>query len=123
MAYPDIDPDLEACIVMTEDGIKFYGNTATFRTLARWMSWLADSPESEHFSMPILWHLTSHWESKRRVFVATDDAVGEVFGGSQSEIFDNFELTFMMVENSDIDDLREFEESGRLPKGWGKPPE
>jgi len=85
-----------------KDGVTLYGNKATFRSLAKWMTWIAASKPSEHYECHVVWHLLSNTAKKPNVFVRFDkSARGSGRRGGQQA----FELTFMQVEGADLDRL------------------
>ncbi len=115
-----MEKGLEVCITITKRRIKLYGNKAAFRTIAKWMAWIADSKESEHFSFSVLWNLTRFPIRKRRnVFLLVDKEAMGLFGKGKT-LSRNFEITFLAVEKSDLKRLRQYEKSGLLPSDWEK---
>jgi hypothetical protein len=119
--YPVAERGLEVCITITKRRIKLYGNKAAFRTIAKWMEWIADSKESEHFSFSVLWNLSRLPLKRRNVFILVDKETMRLFGKGKS-LLRNFEITFMAVEKSDLKRLRRYEKSGLLPPDWEKEP-
>jgi len=111
MAYPKKQRGVRACVAVGQDGVTLYGNKATFRSLAKWMTWIAASRSSEHYECHVVWHLQSNTLKKPNVFVRFDKSGLELRrrqrGGRQA-----FELTFMQVEGADLDRL---EKKGLTP--------
>jgi hypothetical protein len=123
MSAPDRIPGTRACVVVTREGIKLCGNRAAFKSLARLMSWIAESDPAEHFQCHAKWHLASdaflhHKGAPNVATLFTPDLV-EHFA-PRSEDDPAFELTFMAVEEGDLDELFEHEPTGVLPEGWDR---
>jgi hypothetical protein len=114
MAYPKIDRATEIRIVNSRDGVMVYGNTAAFRTLARWMTWLANSDPSEHCEMHIPWHLQSPMANQERVFMFSKSSSGRVTRDRSTE------LTFMVLNRTELRNLgiatATLSERNRTPK-------
>jgi hypothetical protein len=100
----------DICITVERDGIWIYGNTQAFRRLAKHMARLADSPPSKHYELHVRWHLGSHRTKGNDVFVLLDGDSLRAHGRR------DFEVTFMVMEPSDMKALRRHERSGRLPR-------
>jgi hypothetical protein len=102
--HPKRQRGVRACVAVGEDGVTLYGNKATFRALANWMTWIAASKPSEHYECHVVWHLLSRVAKRPNVFVRFDKPEGRSGkrrrGGRQA-----FELTFMQVEAADLDRL------------------
>ena len=112
------------CIAVTRDGVSVYGNKQAFQSLSEWMSWIAASNDADHFECHVTMSLeddASSFEGKepRNVWVLTDEEFADSFG-RQSEGSPGFELTFMAVEEQDLDELTKFQKTGRLPEGWNQ---
>jgi hypothetical protein len=99
MAYPKVDRSTRLAVVAGAGGTTMYGNRAAFRTLARWMSWLARSDPREHYELHIPWHLQSPLTRSKRVRV-----LKRVRGGTVRALKE-FEVTFMTVESRDLEAL------------------
>jgi len=104
------EPTTDICITVETDGVWIYGNTQAFRRLAKHMAVLAKSAASEHYELHVKWHLGSHLTKRDAVFVLMDRDSRRVHKRKA------FEVTFMVVEASDIKELRRYERSGRLPR-------
>jgi hypothetical protein len=74
MAYPKRQRGVRACVAVGKDGVTLYGNKATFRSLAKWMTWIAESKPSEHYECHVVWHLLSRVAKRTNVFVRFDDS-------------------------------------------------
>jgi len=121
MPAPDRIPGTRACVVVTRHGVKLYGNRAAFRSLARFMSWIAEADPAEHFECHAKWHLASEEFLLRNgapnvATLFTPDLVDHFTRESEDD--SGFELTFMGVEEGDLDELFEHVPTGVLPEGW-----
>jgi hypothetical protein len=109
MAYPREIPGTQICIRVSAEGVKVYGNRKAFQSLARWMTWIADAPEEEHYECHLSWHLQSKSSLKERepknVWVVFDKNVKGIFP-SHDQTYPEFDLNFMAVEQSDLNRLR-----------------
>jgi len=118
MSYPDVTKETEICVAVRREGVTLYGNRAAFRSLSRWLSWIADSDPKEHFECHLLWNFNSYeskvGEEPPRVWVLYDKETASTFQHQPDEC--EFEVTFMAVERSDLDKLREYRESRMLPE-------
>ena len=86
------------------DNVTLYGNQATFRSLAKWMTWIAASKPSERYECHVVWHLLSNNAKRPNVFVRFEEP-GLGTGRRQRGGRQAFELTFMQVEGEDLDRL------------------
>ena len=103
MAYPKRQRGVRACVAVGGDGVTLYGNKAAFRSLAKWMTWIAASKPSKHYECHVVWHLLSNTAKKPNVFVRFDKAARG--SGRQRGDRQVFELTLMQVEGADLDRL------------------
>lgn len=102
----------EACITAEKAGVWVYGNREAFGRLAKEMALLARSSPIEHEQLLVKWHLGGSAKKDPAVFVLMDKESQAVHKGQ------DFDLTFMVVEPSDLKRLRQHQKSGRLPRGW-----
>jgi len=108
------EPRTDICITVEKEGVWLYGNTQAFRRLAKHMTLLARSVPAEHCELHVRWHLGSHFTRRNAVFVLTDRESRAVHKAKA------FDVTFMVVEPSDLRRLRRHERSGRLPRDWDR---
>ena len=122
MPAPDRVPGTRACVVVTREGVKLYGNRAAFLSLARFMTWIAESDPAEHFECHTKWHLASedflHHGGPPNVGTLFAPELVDDFA-RETEDESGFELTFMAVHSTDLDELFEHVPAGVLPEGWG----
>jgi hypothetical protein len=104
----------QICMTVEKDGVWVYGNPEALRRIAERLALLAESKPSEHYELHVKWHLGSHRAKRQGVFVLVDSEARRVHRREA------FELTFMVVEPSDLRGLRRHERSGVLPKAWRK---
>jgi hypothetical protein len=112
------------CITVTKEGVTAYGNRQAFKAMADWMTWLANSHDAEHFECHVVMALEddqSKFDGKesRNVWVLLDKNLTDSFE-KRSEENTGFELTFMVVEKSDLDYMERFQKLGVLPDDWNK---
>lgn len=111
----------QICISVTQDGVKLYGNRDAFRSLAEWMARLADSPKGEYYECHVMWHVESEAsffdKGQKDVWVLFDKETAQVFK-RPSEGDSGFDLDFMVVEQTDLEKLRQFQSTGLLPTDW-----
>lgn len=105
------------CIAITKDGVQVYGNRAALQAIAARMSWIANSTPADHYEMHLVWHLLS-FAKTRNVSVLVDEAASRVFGRGSTKLLKTFELSFMIVEESDLRKLRKYQSAGVLPPDW-----
>ena len=105
MAYPKRQRGVRACVAVGKDGVTLYGNKATFRSLANWMTWIAESKPSEHYECHVVWHLLSRVAKKPNVFVRFDESSDRAEPRGRKRRGQAFELTFMQVEEADLNRL------------------
>jgi len=99
MAYPKVDRAMRLAIVAGDGGTVMYGNRAAFKTLARWMTWLAKSDPRKHFEMHIPWHLESPSARGSRIKVLKRSR------GRSTRPAAGFEVTVLAVEEADLDQM------------------
>ena len=105
MAYPKRQKGVRACVAVGKAGVTLYGNKATFRSLANWMTWIAESTPSEHYECHVVWHLLSRVAKKPNIFVRFDESGDRAEPRGRKRRGQAFELTFMQVEEADLNRL------------------
>jgi len=90
------------------------------------MAWLAASEPSEHYHFHLLWHLeseASRFEGvrPRNVWVLSQSEVPQLpaVAGSGGEV-PEFELTFQVVSESELDELAQCQDIGIVPASFKK---
>ncbi len=128
MERPRQVPGTRLCIAVRKDGVTLYGNPAALRTMAQHLLWAADADPAEHYECHVRWHLQSdacRYEAKRPLDVwtlvdadlARSIRVSPLGSDTDSEIQEEgFEVTFMAVEESDLDALAQHQSTGLLPE-------
>jgi hypothetical protein len=127
MELPRQIPGTRLCIAVGTGGVTLYGNPAALRTMAQYLLWAADADPAEHYECHVRWHLQSdacRFDGKRPLDVWTlvdaglaqsippSPLVPSVEAVAQQE---GFEVTFMAVEESDLDVLAQHQNTGLLP--------
>ncbi len=113
MTQPGKRRGTRVCLAVTKDGVTLYGNKAAFKTLADWMQWIADSDPAEHYECHVVWHLLSHLARRPNIVIRYDKQMRRIFAKRATPNVEQFELTFMQVENSDLNKL---ERSSSVPE-------
>ena len=122
MTYPNEVLGTEMCITVTPDGVTVYGNRQAFKSLAEWMTWIADADESEHYECHLGLHLQSmastEGKEPKNVWVLLDKNIADSFV-KRTKDTQGFELTFMAVEPKDLAFFRQCQDSELLPEKSG----
>ena len=120
MRRPKTVAGTRLCIAVRRDGVTAYGNKAAFETLSRTFKWLAKSPPSEHYELHSVLDLQDYAgleeaNEPQKVFALFTRDTKKVFEKRRKDEF-GIELTFMMVEESDLDDFAKAQSKGLIPK-------
>lgn len=104
--YPENARGRQVCMVVTGKGIKIYGNKAAFRSLAKWMAWIARSKPEEHYECHLGWHfrVPDHDAGRPTVYTIVDKRMTEALSLLRQRQ-PEFDVTFMAVEEADLDRL------------------
>lgn len=109
MPYPKEISGVQFCICVSVDGVTVYGNRKAFKAFTRWMTWISNSPEHEHYECHLPWHLQSksslRGKEPSNVWIVMDNKIESTFK-RKDRSHAGFDLNFMMVEQSDLDRLR-----------------
>lgn len=114
MPYPAIDRAMRLRIVRKKNETVIHGNSSAFRTLARWMKWLAASNPREHYEMHVPWHLQSPFSRQQRIDVVTSTSDG-------NKPSKKYEITFMVLEDKELTKASTGQESVRAKRGRKRP--
>lgn len=103
MSYPEVEPGTRIIVQRLGQETKVMGNAAAFRTLERWMGWLAKAPPEEIFECHAFWHF-NHGERGQPPCVRFVESVDST---DTAEVLDNDddkpELTFQHVTEAILD--------------------
>ena len=96
-----------------------YGNREAFRSLAQFMSWIADANPADHYECHVKWHLSSEEALLRGgtpnvVTVIAPELATHL--ASASDMGPGFEVTFMAVEEHDLDAMSTTARCGVKPE-------
>ena len=117
-------------MALTKQGLTVYGNAAGFRSLAKWLEWVADSSPTEHYECHVgmdLEDVESKFDNKRprNVWVLMERSLDGIVEKRRRGVVDNeevefrgFDLTFMAVPENELDEMAQFESSGTMPDSW-----
>jgi hypothetical protein len=126
MERPEKLAGARLCIAVRKDGATLYGNPAALRSLAQHLLWIANAKPSEHYECHTIWELESdecRFDGKRplNAWTLLEPALAAVLSKRRTVTVDGepgydeeFEVTFMAVEEHDLDRLAEHQESGVL---------
>lgn len=110
MSYPKNNPSRRLCIVTHRNGVTLYGNAGAFRSMSKWMSWLAASNPKERFEFHAKWNLESHFSKSPKIVVLRRQ-------GQRILPDRNREVTFMMLPTIELEDLANFKpQKGAHPR-------
>jgi hypothetical protein len=107
---PVSNPKSRICLSLSQNGLVAYGNTEALSDLRDQLAWIVKSDPKDHFECHVIMTLESdetRFEGKkpRNAWVkASDDINMSLIEGSEENY--GFELTFMLVEEKDLDDLQ-----------------
>jgi hypothetical protein len=121
---PEPKPGAKLCLAVTKQGVTAYGNKGAFEQLAEWLQWIASSDPSEHFECHTILSLQDEASAlgkqrKKNVYPLFSKQTKAVFERENEHGF-GFELTFMMVEDAELDEFTGFQETGLLPDSWNE---
>jgi hypothetical protein len=127
MEQPEKLPGTRLCIAVRKEGATLYGNPAALRSLAQHLLWIADADPAEHYECHATWELESdacRFDGERplNAWTLAEPALADILAKLREAVVDGepaleggFEVTFMAVEGSDLDELARHQESGVLP--------
>ena len=126
MSQPKRIEGARVCVIRYPDETTICANIAGFRSLGEWIAWLAESNPTEKFHFHLLWHLeseASRFDGARPTNVwflsqansSTADAASHA--GSKRQ---DYELTFQVVSESDLNELASDQEGGTVPARFQK---
>lgn len=120
MPYPKRKSGAEICVTVAGRGVTVYGNRQAFKSLAEWMTWIANSKETEHYECHLMWHLQAPSAlldgKKRAVWVLFQKNLSRAL--RRLPKMEDFDISFMAVGKKDLAELRKFEKKGVLPKNY-----
>jgi hypothetical protein len=126
MGQPAKVPGSRICVLLHPDEVVICANVIGFAELAGWMAWLAASSPEETFHLHLLWHLESD-ESRfdgvrpKNVWVLRSPEFHSVKSEPPAgmEAVD-FEVTFQVVRDADLDELAAAQDEGIIPQKYRK---
>ena len=105
MGYPKNLDGTKIRISVNSSGVTLYGNKTAFKNLQNWISWIADSDESENYECHVVWHLGNEDALSKSM----PDNISIDFDDSTRNVFDQptkdstgFDLTFMAVTDDEL---------------------
>ena len=125
MTYPDRIEGTRICVVRYPDETTVCANVAGFRSLGQWIAWLAESNPAELFHFHVLLHLESEASRydgvrpKNVWFLRQPPLLAEAIALQEWEKRD-YEMTFQVVTESDLDELAQYQDEGIVPTRFQK---
>ena len=126
MSYPLRVPGVRICVLRYTDEVTVCANIVGFRALGEWIAWLAASNPAEAFHFHLLWHLeseASRFEGERPKnvwFLSQTHAPTTPADTPPDGQVREFEVTFQVVTEADLDELAEHQASGAIPLRFQK---
>jgi len=119
-------PGVRICVLRYTDEVTVCANIAGFRAFGEWIAWLVASNPDEGYHFHLLWHLeseASRFEGIRpkNVWVLSQTqapATPTDFPPDAEPV--EFELTFQVTGEADLDELAECQASGSIPPRFQK---
>src|SRR5688572_14179631 len=111
MTKPELHSDSRLCIAIKKDGVTLYGNPSALRSLADRLRRIADADPSEHYECHVTMELLSDEcrfggrQSLNVWSLAEPHLVPHIVPVNGSRDLAGFEVTFMAVEERDLDDM------------------
>jgi hypothetical protein len=125
MTYPDRIEGTRICVIRYPDETTVCANVAGFRSLGQWIAWLAESNPAELFHFHVLLHLESEASRydgvrpKNVWFLRQPPLLAEAIALQEWEKRD-YEMTFQVVTESDLDELAQYQDEGIVPTRFQK---
>jgi hypothetical protein len=115
--------NVRICMAITPAGLTAYCNKEAFLLLANDLTRLAHSPEKEHYETHVRMRYEDAdcvFEGKKpsNVWVLRTKSLAPLLAPHGNPEIQDFELTFMMMPEAELDDLTKCQETGLLPDGW-----
>jgi hypothetical protein len=126
MTKPEPHSDSRLCIAVKKDGVTLYGNPSALRSLADRLTRIAEADPSEHDECHVTMELLSddcRFEGRQPLNVwslAEPHLIPHIVPVNGSRGLAGFEVTFMAVEERDLDDMAQHQRSGILPQTQSK---
>ena len=126
MSTPLQVPGVRICVLRYTDEVTMCANIAGFRALGEWIAWLAASNPDEGYHFHLLWHLeseASRFEGVRPKniwFLSQSHAPSIPTDAPLDFELSEFELTFQVVGEADLDELAACQASGTIPPRFQK---
>jgi hypothetical protein len=111
------------CMAITSNGLTAYCNKEALAELSKTLERLVDSDEKDHYETHVRMEFLSdesRFEGKtpENVWVLRDKELAPLLAPHGSPEYLDFELTFMVVSEAELDDMAVFQRDGLLPHDW-----
>jgi hypothetical protein len=117
MSHPLEIPGARICIIRYPNEVTVCANITGFRALGDWVAWLVASDPTENYHFHLLWHLDS---AASRFNGAGPKNVWFLSQAPQAGAQTDFELTFQVISESDLDALAEHQATNTVPLRFQK---
>lgn len=113
------------CVIISKEGIKVYGNRQAFKYLAGWLNQLAKSPKNAYHEC----HAALDLQTSSSLFGDGPKNIWFLFDATTFPLFKkkirnkDFEFTFMVVEEKDLETMKRYQNSGKVPTKIRKNPD
>jgi len=126
MSQPRRIEGARICIIRYPDETTICANIAGFRSLGEWIAWLAESNPTEKFHFHLLLHLesiASRYDGARPTnvwFLSQPTSSGVDAATRADSERQEYDITFQVVSESDLDELALDQEAGMVPARFQK---
>lgn len=112
------------CLALTKGGLTAYCNRDALKALSQRLNQLVDSPISEHYESHVIMEISDEKSlfeenSEKNAWVLFEKSLANSFDTRSPTEF-GFELTFMTVDEAELDDMVLYQKTGVLPPDWGQ---
>jgi len=110
-------------MAVTSNGLTAYCNKKALLALSQRLAEIAESDVSEHYETHVRMHFEADecvFEGRRpsNVWVLRTKELAPLLAPHGAPGTEDFELTFMVVPEAELDDLADFQKDGLLPDDW-----
>ena len=126
MNQPAHIPGARICVLLHPDETVVCANVAGFQEIGGWISWLAQSNPDEGFHFHMLWHCESEASRfdgvlPKNIWVLRTPTTHQVkVNPPEGMDVVDFDITFQVATESQLDELAAAQESGVIPPNYRK---
>lgn len=123
MARADLTDKVRICMAVTPDGLTAYCNKKALIELSKQLSMLAESDAKDHYETHVRMQFQddeSLFDGKKpdNIWVLRTKPLAPMLAPHGDQYQQDFELTFMVTPEAELDDLTIFQGNGLLPDDW-----